>query len=200
MKIEAAYRLLSFYPNDYDKQHYAKESKVFKAFNELKQNSEDLGTHNHIDIHYVQASMTKYGMQSKNFFIAYDGPNCVGYLVIRTLRPIPQVGIAGLLPTHIGQGIGYALYEAAKKRLKKLRSSFNLSVGSSKTWAKLVHAHNGVLIMGKEELKPIKFVTASDGMTYPVIKRGTKEVSLESLLNSGDSKIEKEARASYYQI
>jgi hypothetical protein len=79
-----------------------------------------------------------------------------------------------VLPRFIGKGLGSLLYKTVLKDVGTLRSSDNLSVGSSKAWKNLCQKYKGQIIMlmnnGKEQVVDIHGWTDFKKFTVPIVR------------------------------
>lgn len=80
-----------------------------------------------------------------------------------------QAGSSCVLSRYIGKGIGLALYEAAFSNLRVLKSSTELSVGSSKLWKYLCEKHKGCVLIGGKRVAIYGFAVVN-GFTIPKVK------------------------------
>lgn len=199
MALNAKARLLSFYVNFYERDHFGPDH--FRSFNGRRireSTGEHLGAVNGIDLFYTMGAVPTY--TSKHFIVALDGDKVIGFLVLRRLRPIPVGTIIGVLSEYVGLGIGLGMQNAVLKRFGNYMGSDNLSVGATRSWKKLIEQHGGFLMFNKLKCPVRDFVQGADGAVYPIFECEGELLNLEKLLEGTDTAIAKLARSSVYVI
>lgn len=200
MNLNAKARLLAFYVNYYEKDHFGPAH--FRPFNakQIRESAgEHLGSADGIDLFYTSGSVSTY--TSTQFIIALEGDKVIGFLVLRKLRPVPMGSIIGVLEEYVGRGIGNRMQNAVLVRFGNYMSSNNLSVGATKSWAKLIKQHGGFLIFSKVKCPVRSFVQdAADGAMYPIFEFEGKHLNLKTLLEGADPGMSRLARNSVYVI
>ena len=143
------------------------------------------GSVNGYDFYYCR--FTDY--DPPHYFTCFKGDTCVAYMGLVQIKPSAKPDYVLVSSKMKGQGIGYAMYNAAIAYFGVLDSDYSLSAGATQLWRKLSTKHRVDLMVAKKSVKIVGWIESTETMwspsggvyAYPVVKQ--KDGSTISLLD-----------------